>query len=493
MYDWEFRGSEMFQWRELTLKTKTALILILSTWVSASLIGLASRSAFEYLVHRHIDIELTDDAKDFHAILDKERFPFTDGQITRWNRRLAIHPTHRIFVHVIDEEGKALWSSITAPPPFGKLDNRNDSHQTVGQFRVVHQPIELRFFDAETKKEVSRKGAMMQVGCAMDLAKTAMRELDKWILPVVVWLLVVVPPLAWLISGWLLLPLRRLTKETDAVQINEDRWISRSKNGDDIDRLAITVNGLLQRTRESIQHNEDWLANAAHQLRGPLAAIMSNIEVCADRARDQKTGEMLEKVSVECNYLKKIVNQLLLLGETNSDRRESIRVPVAWDRQVLQAVDFFEALAEEKGVLLRTLAIDAVAVVGNPDHLRFIIQNVLDNAIKYTSKAGTIVVELRAESECKEAVLRVQDTGIGISQEDQKRIGQRFFRSNSGRNPAETPRGSGLGLSIVLNIVHSMQGSFDITSELGRGTLVTVRLPFDASTSEVTERQAIGV
>jgi signal transduction histidine kinase len=478
----------MFQWRELTLKTKTALILILSTWVSASLIGLASRSAFEYLVHRHIDIELTDDAKDFHAILDKERFPFTDGQITRWNRRLAIHPTHRIFVHVIDQDGKALWSSITAPPPFGKLSIGNDSHQTIGQFRVVHQPIELRLIDAETKKEVARQEATMQVGCAMDLAKTAMRELDKWILPVVVWLLVVVPPLAWLIAGWLLLPLRQLTKETDSVQIHEDRWIPRSMNGDDIDRLAITVNGLLQRTRESIQLNEDWLANAAHQLRGPLAAIMSNIEVCADRARDQKTGEMLEKVTVECNYLKKIVNQLLLLGETNSDRRESVCSQVAWDRQVLQAVDFFEALAEEKGLLLRSSQIDGAVVLGNLDHLRFIIQNVLDNAIKYTSHGGTILVELRAEKDSNEAVLRVQDTGIGISQEDQKRIGQRFFRSNSGRNPAETPRGSGLGLSIVLNIVQSMQGSFQISSELGRGTLVTVRLPLDISTTHISDR-----
>jgi two-component system sensor histidine kinase QseC len=312
---------------------------------------------------------------------------------------------------------------------------------------------------------------------------------------VVVWLLVVVPPLAWLITGWLLLPLRQLTKETDAVQIHEDRWISRSLNGDDIDRLAITVNGLLQRTRESIQLNEDWLANAAHQLRGPLAAIMSNIEVCADRAKDPKAVQMLEKVTVECNYLKKIVNQLLLLGETKSDCKESMRVQVAWDRQVQQAVDFFEALAEEKGVLLRSIQIDSAAVQGNPDHLRFIIQNVLDNAIKYTSEGGTIDVELRAEKDGKEAVLRVQDTGIGISQEDQKRIGQRFFRSNSGRNSAETPRGSGLGLSIVLNIVQSMQGSFQISSELGRGTLVTVRLPLGTSTMELstTELSTTGI
>jgi two-component system phosphate regulon sensor histidine kinase PhoR len=79
-----------------------------------------------------------------------------------------------------------------------------------------------------------------------------------------------------------------------------------------------------------------------------------------------------------------------------------------------------------------------------------------------------------AKTKCS---LVVKDTGIGISKADQKKIGNRFFRSNTGRNPATTPRGSGLGLSIVLNIIESLRGAFQLESELGQGTSITIELP----------------
>lgn len=104
----------MIRWRERTLQTKTALILTLFTWISAALIGISSRSALDLMVHRHIDLELNDVANDFHAILHTETYPFSDVQTSRWNRRLAIHPRHRMFVQVFDQQGLLKWSSITA-------------------------------------------------------------------------------------------------------------------------------------------------------------------------------------------------------------------------------------------------------------------------------------------------------------------------------------------------------------------------------------------
>lgn len=467
----------MFRWHERTLQTKTALILTLFTWISAALIGISSRSALDFIVQRHIDLELNDVANDFHAILQSESYPFSDIQTGRWNRRLAIHPRHRMFVQVFDQQGVLKWSSITAPNPPPQADLQVNEHRSIDIYRVLHRPMALRLGPPSERSTMTMQRAVLQVGCAMELANSALQELDSWILPVALLLLLVVPPLAWFISDWLLLPLRKLTKETDTIKVHQDRWITQSGNRDEIDRLALTVNQLLQRTRESIQHNEEWLANAAHQLRGPLAAIMSNLEVCADRATDNKSQQMLDNVSSECQNLKKIINQLLLLGETNSNRKVPLRINVEWDRQVSQAVSFFEALAEEKGVLLRLERIEATTVAGNPDHLRYIIQNLLDNAIKYTETNGHIRVSLHKDVSCNQAILCVSDTGIGISDEDQRRLGQRFFRSNSGRDPANTPRGSGLGLSIVLNIIESMQGTFEIKSQLGKGTEIHVSIP----------------
>lgn len=467
----------MIRWRERTLQTKTALILTLFTWISAALIGIASRSALDLMVHRHIDLELNDVANDFHAILHTENFPFSDTQTGRWNRRLAIHPRHRMFVQVFDQQGLLKWSSITAPNPPPQANLHVNEHRSIDIYRVLHRPLSLRIADPSDRSSKTMQNAVLQVGCAMELARSALQELDSWILPVALLLLLGVPPLAWFISDWLLLPLRELTKETDSIKIQQDRWITQSGNHDEIDRLAITVNQLLQRTRDSIQHNEDWIANAAHQLRGPLAAIMSNIEVCTDRATDNKSQQMLDKVTSECQNLKKIINQLLLLGETNSNRKSPLRISVQWDRQVTQTVGFFEALADDKEVSLTLEHVEAARVEGNPDHLRYIIQNLLDNAIKYTEPNGHIRVSLRKDHSSNQAILCVADTGIGISDEDQKKLGQRFFRCNSGRDPTNTPRGSGLGLSIVLNIIESMQGNFKIKSQLGKGTEIQVSLP----------------
>lgn len=471
----------MIRWRERTLQTKTALILTLFTWISAALIGISSRSALNLMVHRHIDLELNDVATDFHAILNTEAYPFSETQIGRWNRRLAIHPRHRMFVQVFDNQGNLKWNSITAPTPPPNADLSANEHRSIDIYRVLHRPMYLRIRNPSDRSSMTMQTAVLQVGCAMELANSALQELDSWILPVALALLLCVPPLAWFISDWLLFPLRELTKETDCIKIQQDRWITQSGNHDEIDRLALTVNQLLQRTRESIQHNEDWIANAAHQLRGPLAAIMSNIEVCADRATDNKSQQMLDKVTSECQNLKKIINQLLLLGETNSNRKSPLRINVEWDRQVSQAVGFFEALAEEKGVSLTLDQIETATVKGNPDHLRYVIQNLLDNAIKYTDSNGHIRVSLRKDNSSNQAVLCVADTGIGISDEDQKKLGQRFFRCNSGRDPANTPRGSGLGLSIVLNIIESMQGNFEVKSQLGKGTKIHVSLPLYSS------------
>jgi two-component system phosphate regulon sensor histidine kinase PhoR len=111
--------------------------------------------------------------------------------------------------------------------------------------------------------------------------------------------------------------------------------------------------------------------------------------------------------------------------------------------------------------------------------MRFIIQNLIENAIKYTEPGGKIWVSLTNDNANGTCRLEVKDTGIGISKADQQKIGNRFFRSNTGRNPATTPRGSGLGLSIVLNIVESLKGHFELESELGQGTKITIDLPTD--------------
>ncbi|MEK0426225.1 MAG: sensor histidine kinase [Planctomycetota bacterium] len=461
------------------MTTKAAFILVLATWLSAASIGLASRAAFKWLVVDQVDRELNDVAKDFQAVLRNEPFPFDELRTARWNRRVSIHPVYRHFFNLLDTDGNTLWSSISSPSLIQGVDRNDQSIQEVGGFRTVHRNLDLLVQDPAipNEKKLIPKPAVLQVGCPTDLVSLAMRELDRWLLPLAGGLVLFVPPLAWLVARWLLAPLQGLAKQTDQIQVTEDGTIHRNGNRDEIDRLASTINGLLERTRNHVRTNEDWIANSAHQLRGPLAAIMSNVEVVSNRISDGKTGEMLEKVVIECNYLNKIVNQLLLLGEVTSENNSIVKQPVAWDRQVEQAMELFEALASEKGIQIELTKCEPAVVMANPVHLRFIVQNLIENAIKYTESGGRIWISLSNDASKHQCSLVVKDTGIGISKADQQKIGNRFFRSNTGRNPATTPRGSGLGLSIVLNIIESLKGEFQLESELGQGTTITIDLP----------------
>lgn len=472
----------MFAWSNLKMTTKAALILVLATWLSAATIGLASRASFQWLIVSQLDRELNDVAKDFHAVLRNEPLPFDEVRTSRWNRRVSIHPIYRYFLNLADENGNVLWSSINSPALIEGFDPGNESVQELGGYRTVHRRLDLAVVDpTSADKKMTAKPAILQVGCPTDLVSRAMNEIDRWILPIVGGLVVLVPPLAWLVARWLLAPLQSLAKQTDRIQLTEDGEIDRNGNRDEIDRLASTINGLLERTRSHVRSNEDWIANSAHQLRGPLAAIMSNVEVVSNRISDGKTGEMLEKVVVECNYLNKIVNQLLLLGEVSSENNLAAKQSVSWDRQVSQAMDLFEALASEKGIRFELTQCDGSVVWANPVHLRFVVQNLIENAIKYTEPGGQIWVSLKNNTPRGYCRLEVKDTGIGISKADQEKIGSRFFRSNTGRNPATTPRGSGLGLSIVLNIVQSLKGVFELESELGQGTKITIDLPMGST------------
>ncbi len=472
-------------WQRLTLRQRTAIIIAVLIWITGLLVGWICRSSFSYLLYRQTDIELKDDANDFLSIVKGQSLPLRPAQMDSWNRRVAIHPLHRLYIRVLDQNQKSLWDSITVPSPLPVgLDPFSTGIQTSGSYRVTHRSIEMELpptGDVPIDDEPLSRSmqATLQVGCSLQLVESTMAQFDTWLLSALGPLFIIAPMLAWYFASWLLDPLKQLTRETDSIQIGTQRIIRRSNNGDEIDRLAEKLNLLLTRVRSHLRENEDWIADSAHQLRGPLAAIVSNVEVVAGRIPDGKSSLMLQKVLYECEYLKKLVNQLLLLGEAKADRHQTVRQRIAWHQLVSKSSDFFEALANARDIDIQFTQLDPCIVLANPEHLRYLIHNLIDNAIKYTSAGGKILVSIRREDALHTCQLQVEDNGIGISEEDQPKIGRRFFRSNSGRDPEHTPRGSGLGLHIVRSIVDSLNGELRIESQLGIGTTITVILPIE--------------
>src|SRR5205807_1875990 len=154
--------------------------------------------------------------------------------------------------------------------------------------------------------------------------------------------------------------------------------------------------------------NREFVANAAHELRSPLAAIRSSVEVALNRSRTpEEYAGLLGEVMEECQYLSNLVNRLLILAEGDAGRLGMRNQTARLDKIVRESLDMFEAVAESHDVRLEVSALPAAAVPGDEFHLRQVVRNLIDNAIKFNSPGGRVAVALRTDAEGRRAVLTV--------------------------------------------------------------------------------------
>jgi two-component system sensor histidine kinase BaeS len=245
---------------------------------------------------------------------------------------------------------------------------------------------------------------------------------------------------------------------------------------DELDLLARTINGLLDSVAQHVDKQEQFVADAAHELRGPLAALQSSMEVAL--ARDDLPPDQQETLSdmlEAARHLSKVANDMLLLAESGRPVESRHHVAVDLATVARQAVAMFTGVAEERGISLTVWADGPADACANPVDLRRMLSNLLDNAIRFTPAGGT--VEVRAIAAGETALLTVTDTGVGIAPRDLDHVFDRFFKADPARTHGSGIRSGGLGLSICRSIAESCGGTIGITSRVGQGTTITVRLP----------------
>ena len=185
----------------------------------------------------------------------------------------------------------------------------------------------------------------------------------------------------------------------------------------------------------------------------------------------------------ECQYLSNLVNRLLILAEGDVGRIGGKLRTTQLDRIVRESLDMFEAVAELHGVRLESKPLPPAAwVPGDDDHLRQLVRNLLDNAIKFTPHGGAVRTGLTIDHGRQKVVLTVQDEGVGIPPEDLPHIFERFFRGDRSRQRQPGRQSSGLGLSICQTIVQALGGEISAESTVGRGSVFTVTLPLASRT-----------
>jgi two-component system phosphate regulon sensor histidine kinase PhoR len=234
---------------------------------------------------------------------------------------------------------------------------------------------------------------------------------------------------------------------------------------------------------------QDFVANASHELKTPLAVIQATAETLLDGAlRDPEHAiPFLERIRENAERLHRLVQDLLTLSRIESGSEE-LDVGAVPAQPVIEAsVARVEQQARAKGLKLECKPpVAPLSLRANEEALSVILDNLLDNAVKYTPTGGQVTLRWYAED--TGAVIEVEDTGIGIPDKDLSRIFERFYRVDKARS--RELGGTGLGLSIVKHLVQALGGAVSARSELGRGSAFTLRLPLTRREAEASGARA---
>ncbi len=279
----------------------------------------------------------------------------------------------------------------------------------------------------------------------------------------------------WLVS-WALRPVDRLSRTAEEMSLqNLTLRLPVVPSGDALERLSISFNTMLGRLRDSVQTSRRFLADASHELRTPLTVIKGELEELTRESHLTK-GDLRERVGSvleEVARLEHLVSGLLVLSRLDAGETQSDWIDVELAELTLNTAEQMRLMAEDRGIEIDLSALQKTVIRGDRARLKQIIVNLLDNAIRYTLRGGT--VSLHTSADDTGSVLEVSDTGIGIPRSAIPHVFDRFFRVDEGRSREEG--GAGLGLSIVKSICSAHGAEIDVQSRLGWGSRFRVRFP----------------
>ena len=305
-----------------------------------------------------------------------------------------------------------------------------------------------------------------------DQALDRFRLTEKRFLPLLV---VLASLLGYWLSGRALAPVNRIVESAESIGVqNLSRRLEVPREKDELRRLTETLNAMLSRIESSVAHITQFTADASHDLRTPLALIRTNAELALRRPRrEAEYRETLGRILAAAEESTQLIEHLLTLARADAGAAQ-LRFEAADLSQVLHKVSqHARLLAQAKGLgFSDQIDCQPLPVSMDCSAMERLLFALLDNAVKYTPEGS---ISLLSCSRDGQAIVEVQDTGVGISEADMPHIFDRFYRADQARS--REVRGSGLGLAIARWIAGMHNGSIEVVSELGRGSVFRVHLP----------------
>lgn len=463
------RANTLFRSLRSRLTIWNTLVVLIA--VIAALIGV--REGLRFYLVQELDNVLDDEVAELVLVV-QEFYPDEETIIDAMRRKSEGHEDHGWHIRWLSEDRKqTIWVSARHAPetPLSQM-------LVSGERRTI--------WASDTHRSVERRvdvpgipESFIRVGSLTNFIDADIERMTRIMAPVGLFIFLLAPVGGYFLANRAIEPLQKIITTTERLRPShlEERLTIRGVD-DELDQLAHKINDFLDQIADHLTKHREFLANAAHELRSPLAAIQSSVDVMLQKPRtSEEYQELLVSIEEQCHHLTLLVNQVLELAASDAGVSARVSLPVRLDELARQSCDMFEAVAEERGLKLALDANSPVTVLGDSSQLRQLLTNLIDNAIKFTPNGGEVRVRVESDRDRQQALLAVEDTGIGMSTADLPRIFDRFYRADKSRHRGADTRGSGLGLSICRSIVQGHRGHVDVQSAPDRGTTLRVTLP----------------
>jgi heavy metal sensor kinase len=418
---------------------------------------------------KRIDQGLTEELSD---VLHEVRRASDAKGLQEWlERRFALHEGFDFQITRPDGETffvsrRMANASFPAADPHSTTDTPafdTNTAEGLDRWRVIH-----------TKVQGPDGLLVVQVARSLQSYDHEMAELLLTFLVSVPLVLLGVVAGGYFLARRALAPVQRITQAANEITVDRlNQRIEVANPDDELGALAQTLNRMIGRLERAFTEMQRFTADAAHELRTPLAVIRSEAEVALRATRSpEEYSHVLENLLEETNRMSRLADQLLFLCRQDAGLHSPPAEPVALDSLLREVVGNMQLVGQDKGVQVSLGDLAPVELLGDSRLLRQVFYNLIDNAIKYGEPPGLVTLNSRHSSEGLKVL--IADNGIGIPPEHLPHVFDRFYRVDQSRSDGMA---AGLGLAICQSIVKSLGGSIGIESTVGRGTTVTVTLP----------------
>jgi heavy metal sensor kinase len=402
-----------------------------------------------------------------------------DGTIAREIETRVAPEFNNRFVRVTREPATLIYRSgppadrsfdpslVSAAPPAGATGTAPPITAIVGD-----QHLMIR----ATPVNASSGNYLVELGVSIDPIDAVLNRLLDLLAVLLPVLIVCAAGGGYWLVNWALRPVDRLSQTAEQMSLqNLTLRLPVVPSGDALERLSISLNTMLGRLRDSVQTSRRFLADASHELRTPLTVIKGELQELTGEStltkRDlrERVGSVLEEVA----RLEHLVTGLLVLSRLDAGEPQRDWADVDLAELVSSTAEQMRLMADDRGIEMELSALRKALVRGDRARLKQIIVNLLDNAIRFTKRGGT--VWLRTAADDMGSVLEVSDTGIGIPPASIPHVFDRFFRVDEARSREDG--GAGLGLSIVKSICSVHGAEIEVESRVEAGSCFRVTFP----------------